>query len=345
VSFAGAAFTAATNRQLRMKVETFDGDTRALSRLAMEWPFKPYRWAPVSTDAVHALSLSRIEQGIARDGARTWVVRRSGTLNGLAMLEPLPWDSRMLRRSAARADFVVTGGYESRRQTFDALLETVSSESRRAGFEHLSVRVDAGDDAAIHALESAGFLCVDALLTFERMVRPDVRPDTIHESIEGLTFRDVRAEDVTTVEALAGSSFVDGRFHADPAIDPEVAAGVYREWAASCCRGTAADGVIVASMASGEIVGFVACRIHADTGVHLRRLTGSIVLIATAAAARCRGVGRAIVMAALGWASERSVVAMQVGTQIRNTAAARLYERCGFRLAAGSQSFRAVIAR
>ena len=328
-----------------MKVETFDGETKALSRLAMEWPFKPYRWAPVSADALHALSLSRIQHGVARDGVRAWVVRRAGVLNGMATLEPLPWDSRMLRRSAARADFVVAGAYESRRHTYDALLETISSESRKAGFEHLSVRVDAGDDAGIHALESAGFLCVDALLTFERGVPPDGCSDTVGETIEDLKLREVREGDFATIETLAGSSFVDGRFHADPSIDPEMAAAVYREWAVSCCRKTAADGVVVATTGAGEIIGFVACRIHADTGIHLARLTASIVLIATASTARRRGIGRAIVTAALDWAGRRSVVAMQVGTQIRNTAAARLYERCGFRLAVGSQSFRAVIAR
>jgi ribosomal protein S18 acetylase RimI-like enzyme len=324
-----------------MKVEPFDGDTGALSSLVADWPFKPYRWAAVSSDGLHALSLSRVRQNVVRDAVRAWVVRRPAAgVRGLATLEPLPWDSRILRRPAARAEFVVAGEYEPRRKTFEALLETASTEARRAGFEHVSVRVDAADDSAIHALEAAGFLTVDALLTFERAVPIDPRSDVTRD----LTLREARPEDAGAIETLAGCSFVDGRFHTDPSIGADAAASIYREWAASCCKGTAADGVLVATTQAGRVVGFVACRIHPDTGVHLARLTASIVLIATASAARRRGVGRAILMAALEWVGRRSAVVMQVGTQIRNTAAARLYEECGFRLAAGSQSFRAVMS-
>jgi ribosomal protein S18 acetylase RimI-like enzyme len=321
-----------------MKVEPFDGD--GLSRLVSIWPFKPYRWADVPADALNTLSRSRIQQMLEREGVRSWRAGWSaGGPKGIATLEPLAWDSRMLRRPAARAELVAAGEYGPRREVVDALLEQVLSESRRAGFEHLSVRVDAADDAAIHALESAGFLSVDALLTFERPVAGP-RDDRAR----GLVLREASAGDVAAIEQLAAESFVDGRFHADPSIDADVAANVYREWAAGCCRGSAADGVLVAASEAGEVLGFVACRVHPDTGVHLGRLTASIILIATAASARRRGVGGAIVTAALDWAEQRSAVAVQVGTQIRNTEAARLYERCGFRLAAGSQSFRAVMS-
>jgi dTDP-4-amino-4,6-dideoxy-D-galactose acyltransferase len=321
-----------------MHVEPFDGESGLLSRLVADWAFKPYRSAAVSAENVRALSLARLRQSVARDGARTWTASASGSAFGLATLEPLPWDSRMLRRPAARAEVVATGEYGCRRTILAALIERVLDEAQRAEIEHLSVRVDAADDAAIHALETAGFLSVDALLTFERPIAGDPRAVP-----SDLIVREAVAGDAEPVGALAGSSFLDGRFHADPSIDAETAAAVYREWAGSCCRGSAADGVLVAVNPAREIVGFVACRIHSDTGVHLARLTASIVLIATAPEARRQGVGRAIVMAALGWAERRSVVVMQVGTQIRNTAAARLYEQCGFRLAAASQSFRAVI--
>lgn len=324
-----------------MRVEPFDGDTGPLSRLVTEWPFKPYRWVDVSPDAVRALAFSRLRQSVARNGVQTWIAREGGVPIGLASLEPLSWDSRMLGITAGRAEFMVAGEYRSRKATFDALLAAVLSGAREAGVDHLSVRVDAADDAAIHALEAAGFLGVDALLTFER----GVGAGSGAEAAENLTIREVRPGDISAIEAMAASSFVDGRFHTDPSISADRAASIYREWAAACCSGAAADGVVVATTRAGEIAGFVACRIHADTGEYLERLTASIVLVATASTARRRGVGRAIVLAAVDWVRERSAVAMQVGTQIRNTAAARLYENCGFRLAAGSQSFRSVVSR
>jgi ribosomal protein S18 acetylase RimI-like enzyme len=80
-----------------------------------------------------------------------------------------------------------------------------------------------------------------------------------------------------------------------------------------------------------------------DTAVHLQRPAGTIVMIATAAAARGCGVGTELVTAASAWFLERKAVAVEVGTQLRNVAAARLYERCGFRVVGGALSFRAML--
>lgn len=325
-----------------MRVEPFDGDGATLPRLVSDWPFKPYRWADVPQEAIDAFALSRLRATVARPNVWTVVTRADdGRIRGLTTLEWLSWDSRMLGVSAARVDFAVTGDYVSRRQACETLLDAASSEARARKHEHLSVRVDAGDDAAIHALEAGGLLSVDALLTFERSV--SAGPKIVVGSDPML--RDAREEDVSAIESIAAESFVDGRFHTDPSIPADVATSIYREWAAACCRRDAADAVIVAVGKSGQVEGFVACRMLPDTGVHLGRLTASIVLIATASVARGRGVGRQLVNAAFEWAGGCSAVTMQVGTQIRNTAAARLYEQCGFRLASGSQSFRSVISR
>jgi ribosomal protein S18 acetylase RimI-like enzyme len=325
-----------------MRVEPFDGNGAALPRLVSDWWFKPYRWAGVSEAAVSALALSRLRETVGRPNVWTGVARSDdGRLRGLTTLEWLPWDSRMLGVSAARVDFVVNGEYASRRQACEALLDAAFRKARASRYEHLSVRVDAGDDAAIHAVETGGWLSVDALLTFERSVSAGSKTAVASD----LKLRDACQEDVPAIESIAAESFVDGRFHADPSISADVAASIYREWAAACCRREAADHVIVAVTESGHLGGFVACRELSDTGVHLGRLTASIVLLATASVARRRGVGRDLVIAAVESVAKRSAVVLQVGAQIRNTAAARLYERCGFRLAAGSQSFRAMISR
>ena len=66
-------------------------------------------------------------------------------------------------------------------------------------------------------------------------------------------------------------------------------------------------------------------------------------MIATAASARGRGLGTDLIAAAVAWFMERNAVAVEVGTQLRNVAAARLYERFGFRLVAGALSFRSML--
>ena len=154
-----------------MRVEPFDGDGDALPHLVSDWSFKPYRWADVPEEAIDAFALSRLRATVGRPNVWTGVTRADdGRIRGLTTLEWLSWDSRVLGVSAARVDFAVTGDYVSRRQACEALLDAALSEARARKYEHLSVRVDAADDAAIHALEAGGLLSVDALLTFERSV-------------------------------------------------------------------------------------------------------------------------------------------------------------------------------
>ena len=105
-----------------------------------------------------------------------------------------------------------------------------------------------------------------------------------------------------------------------------------------------ADDVTVAEE-DGCILGFVACQIQTDTAVHLQRRAGTIVLIGTAAAARGRHVGSALLQTVLNRFAGRDAVAVEVGTQLRNVVAARLYERRGFRLVAGALSFRFMVER
>jgi GNAT superfamily N-acetyltransferase len=329
-----------------MKVEPLDGDGALLPRLVSSWQFKPYRWARVAEEAINALALSRLRATLERPNLWTAVARSDkGDVVALSTMESLCWDSRMLRRSAARVHFVATGEYGMRRQACEALLEAVSSEARRREYQHLSVRADAGDDATIHALEESGWLSVDALLTFESEAGNLIGGAIGGTPAMDFVLREACTNDTPAIESIAAESFVAGRFHSDPSIPPEVAASIYREWAGACCRGDEADSVMVAVTRTGDVVGFVAWRMIPDTGVHLRRLTASVVLIATTAAARGCGLGGALMMAAVSGAARRSAVTMQVGTQIRNTAAARLYEHCGFRLVAGSQSFRAMLSR
>ena len=62
--------------------------------------------------------------------------------------------------------------------------------------------------------------------------------------------------------------------------------------------------------------------------------------MATALDARGRGIAKATTYGALDWFREQGVDIVEVGTQLRNIPASRLYEACGFRLVASSLSLR-----
>jgi len=66
-------------------------------------------------------------------------------------------------------------------------------------------------------------------------------------------------------------------------------------------------------------------------------------MVATAENARGQGVASLATLGALRWFREKGVRIVEVGTQLRNLAAGRLYEKCGFRLCGASLTFRKLV--
>jgi dTDP-4-amino-4,6-dideoxy-D-galactose acyltransferase len=324
----------------RVKAEPLTSRPAGLEALVAAWPFKPFQWLePRSSPGLAQLALERLWAALRQPAVRAWSVDCRGELQGIALLQPLEWDSNVLGISAARLE-VITADVVEPPLVAAALIDAVIDEAKRLRIRHLSVRLDAGDDGALLAVEERGFLNVDALQTFGAPV--EHLPASLPSG--SVVLRPALPSDSIAVGEIAAASFRHGRFHADPAIAPEQAQAVYRTWARACCAGSAAYGTIIAAV-EGETVGFVACRISPDTAVHLRRPVGTITLIATTAAMRGRGVGSALVAGAAAWFRTRQAAAVEVGTQLRNVAAARLYERCGLRPVSGSRSFRLMIER
>jgi ribosomal protein S18 acetylase RimI-like enzyme len=321
-----------------VRIETGGLSQAWLNELVAGSPFKPHRgsWRG-DTRRLDALLGERLQRTLSREDAASWTVDAESGPSGLAILYPLEWDSRVLGMHAGRLELLLRGEYGTARQTADRLVEDACGAARERGIRHLSCRVDAADDPSVHALEGAGFLNVDALLTFAAAPDPLTR-----EQVPELTSRSASSADATELGEIAAEAFTHGRFHADPDIPPDRARDVYRRWIAACCEKTAADEVIVVS-GEGGIAGFVACRMLPDTAVHLDAPTGTIPLIATSERWRGRGVGSALLSCAGRWFSAQRAVVVETGTQLRNVPAARLYERSGFRLVSGALSFRRMI--
>ena len=320
-------------------VAPFTGAPDQLSALVGRWPFKPHRWGHEREGGdLTALASERLAARLRAPGAAGWEARVSGRTAGLAILQPLAWDSRWLGMPAARLDIVAVP--EGRGHAVpSALIAAALGMARQDQLTHVTARVDAADHGAVQALEGAGFISVDTLLTFGARIE-DVARAAMPAGVE---LRGAIAGDGDAIGEIAAEAFRAGRFHADGAIAPERARDIYRAWAAGCVNGSAADAVIVA-VEGGEPIGFVACRVAPDTAVHLGRLIGTIELISTSARSRGRQVGSALVGGAAAWFENRGVTQVEVGTQLSNIGASRLYERCGFRLVAGSLTLRAIIS-
>lgn len=312
---------------------------QALESFLAAWPYLPHRRVSQGDlAACAALEARRLRQITQAPEVHTWTAGGAAGTIGLALLRPLPWDSAVLGFPAARLFLLASGSCEDARATAAALIAKATGAAVSQGIRHISTRVDASDEPAIHSLEESGFRDVDTLLTFSApadRLSPQDRYDG--------TFRPAVPSDADALAELAGDAFRDGRFYADPTIPAARAREIYRQWAANCCLGTAADHTIVATAADSSIAGFVACRIDRETAVLRGGPAGTIPLIAVHASARGRGVGSALIARARTWFIDNGASMVEVGTQARNLAARRLYQQCGFELSDSSRTFHLTI--
>jgi ribosomal protein S18 acetylase RimI-like enzyme len=273
--------------------------------------------------------LRSVERLTSSAETRTFVARCGERMVGAACWGRLTWDSEMFGFPAGRLHFLVGPAVQA------ALVEVVLGDARRCGIRHLTARVDAGDVGTIQALEAAEFRLVDGLQTFSLVVmeRPAER---------GAGIRGFRADDLEAVCAIARSAYVLDRFHADTALVPGVADRLHETWVRNSCLGQVADYVVIAER-DEVVAGFVTCKLDLEAAAVLGGALGTIVLVATAAAARGRGLARAATLGALDWFREQGAAVVEVGTQLRNIPAGRLYESCGFRLRGVSLTLRRIL--
>ena len=313
----------------------------AVDSIVKVWPFKPLAnhdgWSAAS---LCELTSARVANTLENCSSAAWVLLRSNRASGFASLTMLPWDSERLGVTAARIDYLVAdGSYAEQHQTKQCLLQQVLSDGRQRRIRHLSVRVDASDLSSIHVLEEAGFITVDGILTFALNLaghRPNT--DWVYDFVTRLGTN----ADAEQASELARTAYLYDRFHSDPFISGKRADQLHATWLRNACAGKTGDAVIVAEDQTG-LLGFVTCALQPDTASTLGSKVGTIVLVATAKRARARGVGFAMTTAALDWFQQQGCEIVEVGTQLRNIPASRLYQRCGFHLVGSSISLRLLL--
>ncbi len=267
------------------------------------------------------------------------VTRASDRVLGVASWTPLAWDSEQLGMPAARVDLLVSsGGYLEALERKSALLRTITDECRMRGIRYLTARVPASDLSGINALGRGGFELVDGILTFSKRVEDAAPPPASN----GFEVRPFESRDLEQLLSIARSAYTCDRFHADRTLAPGVADRLYSAWVARSCRGEEADAVIVAAK-HGRVMGYVTCKLSFDSGSGAAPRVGTVVLVATADHARGQGVGSATLRGAMDWFRQQGVETVEVGTQMQNVAACRLYENNGFRMTRMSLTFRRLL--
>ena len=311
-----------------------------IAPLLADWPFKPLarhdRWPQAG---LLKFTCERVQGALGNEDGATLVALRQGQARGFACLTMLPWDSDQLGMRAARVDYLIAEGtYDEQLQVKEMLIEQVLLEAHDRGVWHLSARVDASDLSALHVLEEAGFITVDGILT----IALDLASHNSIERPHDFQIRLATSDDADRVADLARTAFIYDRFHADPFISPNRAGELHATWLRNSCTGKAADAVILAEDDTG-LLGFMTCVLQHDTRKELGRMVGTVVMAASAEAARGRGVAYATLMAALDWFKEQGCEIVDSGTQVRNIPCLGLFQKCGFRIVGSSISLRRLL--
>lgn len=249
-----------------------------------------------------------------------WALCSGQRLAAVAVWEMLHWDSAQYGMPMARMSLVISDA-DTRRQCrlTNALLATVLPFSDGRGIRHLAVRVDHQEYGAAVALGARGFRFVDASVTLSTV--PDGRP-AAPAGIRATEPRDVAALQMLAVDAL---SF--GRAYHDPRLPVAHNRALVRNWIANNCRGRSQQVFVAARGRS--VRGFICCNLDGASGPLLGRRIGYIDLMAVAASHQGRGIGRALMTAALRWFSTRTDL-VEIRTQVDNRVALALYQNAGF---------------
>lgn len=311
-----------------------------IAPLLAGWPFKPLTRHDAWPQArLLTLTCERVKDTLGNEDGVTWVAQQQGQARGFACLTMLPWDSEQLGMRAARVDYLIAeGNYGEQLHVKETLIEQILLEAHDRGVWHLSARIDASDLSALHALEGAGFITVDGILT----IALDLARQNSIEEPHDFQIRLATSADADRVADLARTAFVYDRFHADPFITPERANELHATWLRNSCTGEAADAVVLAEDHT-DLLGFITCTLQHDTRKQLGRMVGTVVMVASAEGARGRGVAYATLMAALDWFREQGCEIVDSGTQARNIPCLGLFQKCGFRIVGSSISLRRLL--
>jgi dTDP-4-amino-4,6-dideoxy-D-galactose acyltransferase len=274
----------------------------------------------------------RLSKVVAQLKSGTCSTRRLGdspNVEGLIAWSPLEWDSEQFGFPAGRIDLLLASGdYHAATRIKSQLLAEALEECRESGIRHVTARANAAEFSSIHAFERTGFQTIDQILTF------GIRLDHARERNPGDCVELFKPEHLEGILAIARTAYRFDRFHADPSLPGGAADRLHETWMRNSCLHGGADAVFVATI-EGRVASYVT--------VKMDGLLATIVLVATAEWARGKGMARAATFGALEWCRKQGVAAVQVGTQLRNVAASRLYEDCGFRFIGGSLTLRKLL--
>lgn len=185
------------------------------------------------------------------------------------------------------------------------------------GAQLVSVQIEAGDHALLHAVQSHGFVFIDCRTA---MVIADLQT---HYAAAPYTIRDAVAEDYALLATIARESFHDGRFVADIRIDQNLAAKRYEKIITQCLVAREKGDAVWVLGEIGAPEAFMALNIKAEHNACELKL---------AASTGAKGMGTLLFRNTLLRLRAMGISKVQGQIGPGNTAITNVYIKLGFRI-------------
>jgi ribosomal protein S18 acetylase RimI-like enzyme len=306
-------------------------DRDEIVRLFTRYPFKVLQRRTQGIDSYRLAQLlwDLAEPQFGQPRTSAWVAwrRRPREAIGLVLMRPHVWHSQVFGRSMGRIGHLIN--YVEPTTVGPALLEAVGADARAAGIEQLTCRVDGQDWPNLHLLESQGFRCVDCSLKLAH--RLDDFPAAVAEDApDGIEVRPFDLPDLDALQQIAARSHAHNHFYNDPQLARDRVSALFQEWVHHCAQGAAAF-ILVAADADSRIVGFVTVLSNTALARVVGVSVGIIDYIVVDRDHAGRGIGRALLRAALrSLAREHQWVELRASED--NYRAVAFYSAAGFQI-------------
>ncbi|MCH9649401.1 MAG: GNAT family N-acetyltransferase [Deltaproteobacteria bacterium] len=225
-----------------------------------------------------------------------------------AVIEMLPWDSEHFGCRIAR---VVP------KRLTHSISQEITDQAEKEGVDCLYLLADASDRETIRWAERMRFRLVDIRLNLE--AETGAAPPTTRSLAADIPIRLAVQEDLPGLQELSQNAFRDSRFYRDPQFPDALCDRLYERWIENLL--TSPSAFVFVSGAPGQPQGYTACR--------LRDGIGEIDLLSVAPDAKTRGLGRALLEAALRRFAESGADRILSVTQGQNLKAQRVAMRAG----------------
>lgn len=300
--------------------------------LAEQKRFLPFGWyREVKAAAAAELVRTNLRKAAERSGQPgAWQVIGTDTVQAVATVERLEWDSRHFGFPVSRIDHLYAFGSDpgARGAAYAVLLAQVCAGEEARGTRYLVTRIAAADVAAVHALEDAGFRLLETLV-FASIRARDVDFTRMRRMAH---VRDAREEDLPALAAISREAFARApaydRFHADPLLPQEKCDELMGIWPVSSYHGFA-DFVLTAEK-EGRPVGYMTAKRHRELWDALGYNVSALIM--SGVSPKGTGAYAALVVEATTRLVADEAERVQASTQVYNTSVLNTWEFLGFRV-------------